>query len=526
MAIELSRTVSESRGTIPEGPQAGAAPRASRVSPEPFLTGFVRTPDRLIHAVCGSEVASAEAQSVFAANGYTLTRVSPEELRQAALQGEAPVAALIDLDLPDRAGWSLLEAIASKGEAGPRFPFPVVAISGSAGARVHALRFGTDEVLESPFATTELLLRVRSALARSRRRIEALRGSLQLYPLPALLQGIERRQWTGTILLQTPFGRAGLGLYEGRIVQASAGGTDGREALFDLLDLEEGQFVLDPAVIPVPRPPVVPAVWSLLLDSAQLTFELEQREASLPREGEPVAYAGGAPTLDESLAPLPLDEVAGRLREHGPASLAELRPHFPLSGRRLRLTLALLVEQGVARREGATPLPAASGTMKGAEEKANEEASHDTLVLYSPLVAPRIGALLAALPRHEMVSPPGAARVRLRLPGGGGGAGLRVQLRPLALQSVAEIFHDAARARRVVLWLGGDATAQGVPIRLLRAAARKAEDLVFAADGGGAHPLAAGEGDASPWKLAGSGAEEVALLLAAPSPPGAGGDPS
>ena len=389
---------------------------------------------------------------------------------------------------------------------GPRFPFPVVAVSGSASERVDALRFGADDVLESPFATTELVLRTRGALARSGRRIEALKGSFELYPLPALLQGCERRQWTGTILLSTLLGRATLGLYGGQIVQASAGRLDGREALLELLDLKGGQFVLDPAVIPVPRPPVVPAVWSLLLDSANLSFELEQREEHLPEEGEPVSYAGGSATLDDGLAPLPLDPVAERLRQSGSATLAELHAAIPASERRLRLAVALLIEQGVASREGRTPAPSA--------EPEAVSGNHDALVLYSPLVAPRLPALLAALPPHRLESPPGAPQVRLHL-AGGAGAGLRIQLRPLALQSVAEIFHDAARARRIVLWLGRDETAQGVPLRLLRAAARRAEDLVFAADAREDHPLAEGQGGTFPWRLAGSTAEEIADLLAA-----------
>lgn len=476
---------------------------------------------RQVFAALTEAGAAADARALFAEDGFQLTTLVPGQPIARHLQGGLPVAALIDLDLPDGAGWSLLNAMQAEIQGVDRFPFPVVAISRSVAERIRALRFGVHEVLERPFETTELLLRTRAALVRAGRHVEALQGELDFYPLSELLQGVERNLWTGTILLSTVESRARIGLREGRILRASCGALHGIEALRETLDFGRGRFALDPGILPTQNEPLIASVRHLLLDLASVSFELEARLEHLPEDDEELLYVGGGVRLLEEPLDLAVDAVVERLRANGPTSLTTLFLAVPAARQRLRLVAAILREQGVIAVHGADRPPPA---LVPAAHATVEAEGFATLVLYSPSVAPHLASLLAALPAHSLRSPSGGTTVELQLEGTSVAGSSRIKLEPLAFHSVSEIFHDAARARRVVLWLGNDLAAQGVPLRLLQAAARHAEELTIAAEALGEGVMLAAVGDRSRWNVVESDLTTVASLLSRPfAPPDAAG---
>jgi DNA-binding response OmpR family regulator len=86
---------------------------------------------------------------------------------------ERPDVVVLDLMLPERDGWSVIEEARSEGIA---TPIVVVSARGTEHDRVHALEIGADDYLVKPFSMKELVARVRAASRRATRREDAPRG--------------------------------------------------------------------------------------------------------------------------------------------------------------------------------------------------------------------------------------------------------------------------------------------------------------------------------------------------------------
>ena len=108
-----------------------------------------------------------------AAAGFDPVVVGKGEQGLARLRFERPDVVVLDLMLPERDGWSVIEAARSEGIA---TPIVVVSARGTEHDRVHALEIGADDYLVKPFSMKELVARVRAASRRATRREESPRG--------------------------------------------------------------------------------------------------------------------------------------------------------------------------------------------------------------------------------------------------------------------------------------------------------------------------------------------------------------
>jgi DNA-binding response OmpR family regulator len=99
---------------------------------------------------------------------FTLQR-DGQEVRQAfdaagvvrQCQQARPDLIVLDLELPNRQGWALCEALGStKGAAS----VPVVALAETRTEMVEALRAGAQDCIIKPFSFSEMALRVRNAV--------------------------------------------------------------------------------------------------------------------------------------------------------------------------------------------------------------------------------------------------------------------------------------------------------------------------------------------------------------------------
>src|SRR5437660_7238665 len=95
----------------------------------------------------------------------------------ARLRFERPDVCVLDLMLPGRDGWSVIESARAEGIA---TPIVVVSARGTEHDRVHALEIGADDYLVKPFSMNELVARVRSASRRATRRDEIDRKTTRL----------------------------------------------------------------------------------------------------------------------------------------------------------------------------------------------------------------------------------------------------------------------------------------------------------------------------------------------------------
>src|SRR5205809_3967906 len=91
----------------------------------------------------------------------------------ARLRFENPDVVVLDLRLPGRDGWSVIEAARAEGIG---TPIVVVSARGTEHDRVHALQIGADDYMVKPFSMKELVARVQAAARRGVRGLEEQRG--------------------------------------------------------------------------------------------------------------------------------------------------------------------------------------------------------------------------------------------------------------------------------------------------------------------------------------------------------------
>jgi two-component system, OmpR family, alkaline phosphatase synthesis response regulator PhoP len=97
------------------------------------------------------------------ASGHEPKWVAKGEQGLAALRYEAPDVCVLDLMLPQRDGWSVIEAARAEGIG---TPIIVVSARGTEHDRIHALDIGADDYLVKPFSMNELVARVSAAARR------------------------------------------------------------------------------------------------------------------------------------------------------------------------------------------------------------------------------------------------------------------------------------------------------------------------------------------------------------------------
>jgi two-component system alkaline phosphatase synthesis response regulator PhoP len=98
-----------------------------------------------------------------AAAGYEAIVVAQGEQGLARLRFEQPDVCVLDLMLPRRDGWSVIETARAEGIG---TPIVVVSARGTEHDRVHALEIGADDYLVKPFSMKELVARVGAAARR------------------------------------------------------------------------------------------------------------------------------------------------------------------------------------------------------------------------------------------------------------------------------------------------------------------------------------------------------------------------
>src|SRR6266508_1109327 len=119
------------------------------------------------------EVIAEGMAAHLAAEGFEPLVVAKGEQGLARLRYEQPDVCVLDLMLPERDGWSVIETARAEGIG---TPIVVVSARGTEHDRVHALEIGADDYLVKPFSMKELVARVRAAARRGVRPQEAPRG--------------------------------------------------------------------------------------------------------------------------------------------------------------------------------------------------------------------------------------------------------------------------------------------------------------------------------------------------------------
>src|SRR6059058_4628411 len=108
-----------------------------------------------------------------ASAGFDPVVVGKGDQGLARLRFERPEVVVLDLMLPGKDGWSVIEFARANGIG---TPIIVVSARGTEHDRVHALEIGADDYLVKPFSMNELVARVQASARRGVRPTEPERG--------------------------------------------------------------------------------------------------------------------------------------------------------------------------------------------------------------------------------------------------------------------------------------------------------------------------------------------------------------
>ncbi len=161
----------------------------------------------------------------------------------ACQEGRRPDCLIAQVELPDGDGFSLLSRLAENFDL---VDIPVVLISADPSPikRLRAYRLGAADYVPIPFTDEELSIRLRRAVALGLQAFDAavLRGQLSDIPLPSLLTMFEFERKSGVLNLRSGGDNARAFLAEGRVLRVELGQRDSRDALFHMLDWNDGEF--------------------------------------------------------------------------------------------------------------------------------------------------------------------------------------------------------------------------------------------------------------------------------------------
>jgi len=271
----------------------------------------------------------------------------PRQLAEAVDTVEAD-GFVLDVVMPEMSGWELLSLLRGH----PRTKTaPIIILTSLAEPpyRVRALREGADDCVNKPFDAEELVARMDVVQSYRIKPNADLQGSLEANPLHHVLQylAVERKAGTLEVFAGDESGR--FRIYPEGSAIASFRNLLGADACEAMLELNHGSFRFRSENAESKADAAAIDINQMLFKSAWVADELSARIEALPDPEAPVAIVGKSARFPSKFSFLPLAEIAQYLRDNLGTSLNELIGIGLASPARTRLSVALLVERGVAK---------------------------------------------------------------------------------------------------------------------------------------------------------------------------------
>ncbi len=284
-------------------------------------------------------------------NGYD-TVVAPDPLKALEILSIAEVDAIVlDVMMPRLSGYDMLE-ILRKDPLTRHLPVLMLSALGNTKERIHGIRLGANDYLPKPFDAEELVVRMDRLLSQYATPPGGMIGDISKRGLTEALQGLEQERWTGTVRMNTPNRHGHLEVQDGNVVAARFGLMEGPDAIFAMLVLKEGVFILDPNIPPNVPPESVREdlhLPSLALKLAWLQDELRKHGNSLPSSEAGLFVARAMKLRDPSREKIPYSEVYTRIASLPGLTLDEMEAHEFAPAVKIQLAVAALVQHGVLR---------------------------------------------------------------------------------------------------------------------------------------------------------------------------------
>lgn len=200
------------------------------------------------------------------------------------MAGSRPAMIIADTDMPGMDGFELCVTLKSEPRTAD-IPFVFLTEEASVDAKVRGLELGADDYLTRPIYTRELLSRVRMLLEKHKRRSltgqHRFFGDLAEMSITDLLQTVEIGNRSGKATVRSGERSGVIWFIDGAVADADAGGLTGDEAVYRLLNWEEGEFEMDFRAQPPSRSINIP-ISTLLLEGMRRIDAWSRLEAQLP----------------------------------------------------------------------------------------------------------------------------------------------------------------------------------------------------------------------------------------------------
>jgi len=219
------------------------------------------------------------------ANGFRTTGTSSGANALSMYRAEAPDLVVADLNLAEVGGLELLEELRA---FDPKAKVILTTFSANKELIVRAFRMGALDILEKPLDFEFLTNKIRELVSREDR---ALEGNLEMMSLASIVQiNCEERNQAQLVLNHQ--GRSGAIYFKaGEMIHAEVGGKTGEEAVYELLEWENGSFHLKMGAEPGLR--TIDTPWSgVLLEGMRRIDE---------------STAGWSPEWEEEIDPGPAE---------------------------------------------------------------------------------------------------------------------------------------------------------------------------------------------------------------------------
>jgi DNA-binding response OmpR family regulator len=163
------------------------------------------------------------------------------------LEGGEIEVVVSELDLTPQDGFALLGE-ARKRDWGKDLPWVIVAASSASADAKRAFDLGASDYMSKPVATDLLVAKLKQIMGREARGrpSRGVGGSLQEMGLPEIVQVLWHGRKSGSLKIRAQRDQGEIHFVDGSIYNAMWGTLRGADAFYAMLNLAQGEFLLDP----------------------------------------------------------------------------------------------------------------------------------------------------------------------------------------------------------------------------------------------------------------------------------------
>lgn len=216
----------------------------------------------------GDRVEQEHLRKAFQNEGYDVFCCDTAKMAFDFLREETPDIIISTLFLPDISGWELFREI-KKDPKKAALPFILIGNREEVGDRIQAHRLGVEEIFYKPIDSNKLINAVNSILKKGGEQEEeylpsleegikseqpameeGIKGRLKDMELVDIIQVLNMGKKTALIYLTDDNKEGKVFLKNGEVVHAKSGDSTGEEAIYHLLTWRDGDFHIEPDVMP------------------------------------------------------------------------------------------------------------------------------------------------------------------------------------------------------------------------------------------------------------------------------------